>query len=539
MEFVELSKECCLLEGKLSTILDFGESIKLYALVNNKPYECDIIGRRIPTVTFEEEMVNHTVFKVAIPLHSSCDTQVYFFCSTSLSKIEMKNVRFGPFFPISSQYSTSYFASGNWMMESLKGGIHLMPCKSGLKRRREYAFLREIWTKREFGSRNAVLARCIVHILRPFKCKPFWLISDRTGKAGDNGEAFFRYICQEHPEIDVRFAIAQDSDDYDKLRKVGRVVNFNSRWYKICVLLSDYIVSSAGEVHVYNPFNGYSNPYKDMLATNKFVFLQHGTIIHDLSNWLGRWNKNLTGFVTSAIPENRSILEGNYEYTDKQVWLTGLPRFDRLYNAEEKLITIMPTWRKYLLENWNAHTDMWQLRHGAENSVYVQFYNNLLNHPRLLSAAEKNGYKIQFLPHISMQAHLKIYQKNSQVKFIGRESSYRDIYAKSKLVVTDYSSAVSDFAYMRKPVLYAQFDRDEFYSGGQMYTEGYFDYEKDGFGEVEYDLESTVDRIIEYMENGCQLKDKYRRRIDDFFAYGDKNNSQRVYEKIMELDANR
>ena len=69
-----------------------------------------------------------------------------------------------------------------------------------------------------------------------------------------------------------------------------------------------------------------------------------------------------------------------------------------------------------------------------------------------------------------------------------------------------------------------------------MYTKGYFDYERDGFGEVEYDLESTVDRIIEYMENGCQLKDKYRERIDKFFAFNDQNNCQRVYEKIIEMD---
>lgn len=67
---------------------------------------------------------------------------------------------------------------------------------------------------------------------------------------------------------------------------------------------------------------------------------------------------------------------------------------------------------------------------------------------------------------------------------------------------------------------------------------GYFDYERDGFGEVEYDLDSTVDRIIEYMASDCQLKEKYRKRIDNFFVFHDKNNCQRVYEKIMENAAN-
>lgn len=93
-----------------------------------------------------------------------------------------------------------------------------------------------------------------------------------------------------------------------------------------------------------------------------------------------------------------------------------------------------------------------------------------------------------------------------------------------------------DFAYLRKPVVYCLFDDDTFMAGAHVYVKGYFDYERDGFGEVEYDLESTVDRIIEYMENDCKLKDKYRERIDKFFAFNDQNNCQRVYEEIIKLD---
>ena len=63
----------------------------------------------------------------------------------------------------------------------------------------------------------------------------------------------------------------------------------------------------------------------------------------------------------------------------------------------------------------------------------------------------------------------------------------------------------------------------------------YFDYERDGFGEVEQNLEDTVARIIEYMENDCQLKEKYKQRAEMFFAFHDKDNCQRVYEEICAL----
>ena len=68
-----------------------------------------------------------------------------------------------------------------------------------------------------------------------------------------------------------------------------------------------------------------------------------------------------------------------------------------------------------------------------------------------------------------------------------------------------------------------------------MCKRGYFDYERDGFGEVTYDLESTIDLILNYVSTGCKLKDLYRQRIDSFFAFRDQDNCQRVVERILSL----
>jgi CDP-glycerol glycerophosphotransferase (TagB/SpsB family) len=120
--------------------------------------------------------------------------------------------------------------------------------------------------------------------------------------------------------------------------------------------------------------------------------------------------------------------------------------------------------------------------------------------------------------------------------FFGIDKEYRDIYAESALVLTDYSSAALDFAYLKKPVIYAQFDREEFFSGAHVGTPGYFDFERDGLGEVTYDYDSTVDKLIEYIKSGCKMKDKYLDRRKRFFAFSDKNNSRRLLEKILETE---
>ena len=41
--------------------------------------------------------------------------------------------------------------------------------------------------------------------------------------------------------------------------------------------------------------------------------------------------------------------------------------------------------------------------------------------------------------------------------------------------------------------------------------------------------------LIDYIENDCKLKKKYEDRINNFFTFNDKNNSERTYKKIKEL----
>ena len=102
-------------------------------------------------------------------------------------------------------------------------------------------------------------------------------------------------------------------------------------------------------------------------------------------------------------------------------------------------------------------------------------------------------------------------------------------------MVCDYSSVAFDFCYLRKPVIYCHVDYNEFFSGNHTTQEGYFNYETDGFGEVEYSVENTIQRIIEYIKADCHLKEKYRKRIDKFFAFNDQGNCERVYNKICAL----
>ena len=109
----------------------------------------------------------------------------------------------------------------------------------------------------------------------------------------------------------------------------------------------------------------------------------------------------------------------------------------------------------------------------------------------------------------------------------------QNLLIKSDVLITDFSSVFFDYGYMEKPMIFYQFDKESFRQ--QHYEEGYFDYDRDGFGEILYDENDVIDELDRILENGCVLDDKYRKRIDKFFTLRDENNSQRNFEAIKEI----
>lgn len=381
---------------------------------------------------------------------------------------------------------------------------------------------------------KSIFYRLTYYILKFFKKKEIWLVSDRPDVANDNGYHMFKYIVnKKDQDIKPYFVLRKDSQDYDKLNAIGTVVKYDSFKYKMLFLLSDVIISSQADLWVQNAF-GIGNKYVRDLYKYKFVFLQHGIIQNDLSTWLKYYDKNLKIFVTSAQREYDSIVNGNYGYKDNQIKLTGLPRYDNLKNNNKKMIAIMPTWRKYLADDFINKKGARGYNDTFKESNYYKHYNQLINDPEILECMKKHGYKGLFVVHPSHVKNAKDFKGNEIFKVNSGYADYQKIFGEASLMVTDYSSVHFDFAYLNKPAVYTQFDKVEFF-GGHTYSEGYFNYEKDCFGPVVYNYEDTKKEIIRYIESDCKLEKKYQNRINKFYKYHDKKNCERVYKEIKKL----
>lgn len=378
--------------------------------------------------------------------------------------------------------------------------------------------------------------RMLYHLLKRFKRKEIWLVMERINVAGDNAEHFYKYL-RKHQDENVKswFVISKNSPDYEKMKKIGPVLPYRSVSHKIKSLLADKIISSQGEDNIVNQFDDDKMFMADLFKF-KYAFLQHGIIKDDLSEWLHKFNKNLDMFVTSAKPEYQSVLDCDYDYDESVVKLTGLPRYDNLYQrqAPEKSILLLPTWRYSLALTMDNVTGERIYNPRFKYSSFFKFYQSLIQDERLIACLKKHGYTGKFYLHPHHHGQLKDFTDNDCIRIIKGTIDYQKEFVENALLVTDFSSVAFDFAYLKKPVIYAQFDLDTFYEG-QVYQKGYFEYERDGLGPVVYDYESTVNKIIEAVENGCQLEPKYEERIENFYYRFDRDNCKRVLEEVKKL----
>lgn len=379
----------------------------------------------------------------------------------------------------------------------------------------------------------------LLHNILPKPKKQIWIFSERQAVAGDNAEALFKYVNeQKNKNIKTYFVIEKRSKDIPRLKESGNVIYYKTLKYMLLFLNSTYIISSHSEPYTTNCFGKNLKWFKDLFKF-KYVFLQHGITRNDVSDWLNKYNKNISMFITTTELEQESIAHDyNYCYDKKVVKLTGFPRYDNLYknNLEpKKQILILPTWRSYLA---GPRVDRSQKREYSETfkeSNFFKHYNSLINDKRIIEALKKYGYKIKFCLHPSLSEQTKDFKiKNKDLVEICKKVNYQKEFKTSKVLITDYSSVSCDFAYLKKLVIYMKFDKEEFFSN-HIYEEGIFNEEKDGFGPVCYDYETSVKTVIDFMKNDFKLSKEYEENINKFFKFRDNKNCERVYNELLKL----
>ena len=534
IDFLNTIKNRCLIEGRLYTIND--DNNYSFVITNGtNTYTKKIKQYEYEDCAVYKKFLKKYSFKINFKYqyNEKYDIRI----RLNNTEIKPKNIEFGRYISLSNIYKHMFINNKNNLVLYKDASIVFKKkTYSNIVSNHLLYYSDLLWIKNnnknlKKAALKSLLIRIAVFVGKQFKRKPIWIFRDRIKYADDNGVVMYEYIRNNHKEIQPYFAISKDSKDYLSGKIKGKVIDPISWKYKILYLMSDYVLTSSADDDAVRPFKGHYEPYKDLEKPIKRVFLQHGIILHDLSKWLNRYEMNFYGFVCSAKKEKESLLKKEYAYYNKNIWLTGLARYDKLSDKKEKTIIIAPTWRQYLLgeKEDNDHRD---LKANYLNSNYYKTYNTLLNNKKLATILKESGYSLVFFSHPALKEHSYLFE-NKNNYLIDPDLPYREIIAKGSLLITDYSSLMFDFVYLRKPVIYYQFDKNDFYKKHKVCNKGYFDYEKNGFGEVVKTEERLIGKIQYYLKNDCKSETKYNNRSIRFFKFKDHDNCKRIYENIL------
>lgn len=358
------------------------------------------------------------------------------------------------------------------------------------------------------------------------KYKNTWVVTERPNQARDNGYVFFKYMRMQHPEQEVYYVIDKNSKDYEKIKGIGNIIQFNS--------LSHYIIYIVSRIHISSHVNGCapsnSLPVFKRIKNRigyKDVFLPHG-VSYGISEFCLKKYAHIDLFICSCEPEYYNVLN-NYGYSKSEVAYTGFPRLDYWYDfvVNKNEIVLMPTWRSYLAQNENI---------VFENTSYFRAYSDLISNKKLHKFLLDSDLKLVFYLHNDMRKYVDFFDtecENIEIVYKDNQYDIQELLKESALLITDYSSVHFDFAYMKKPVIYYQFDKYEFLK--KQYQSSVFDAEKDGFGPVAYNVDDLIYMIKKSFENDFIMEKKYYDKMRNFYQLHDQHNCDRVFERIKRL----
>ncbi|WP_404932427.1 CDP-glycerol glycerophosphotransferase family protein [Pediococcus acidilactici] len=348
-----------------------------------------------------------------------------------------------------------------------------------------------------------------------------WLIGERSYKAQDNGFRFFKYLRENHPEIEAYYVIREDSIERKNVDPLGNVIFTKSKEHFEKAIQAKYI---CGTHHPHFLYPIRSKEYTDKISAKK-VFLQHGVL--GTKNIAKIYGKATTGFQTdlfiTSSEKEKQIVTTDLGYSSSEVAVTGLARFDSLFTKDlplKRQLLIIPTWR-----DWITNDERFR------ESEYLERYRKLLFDPRLLSFSKKYNMKLIFCLHPNMQDYLD-YFKDAPVTLISQgEVDVQALIKESTMMLTDYSSVAFDFSFLHKPVLYYQFDRNRFL--------GKYPSHLDLDGELPGPIVDNLDDIFRELdkagEHNFAMAEEFIKKADSFIAYRDTNSCERIYNAILNI----
>lgn len=364
--------------------------------------------------------------------------------------------------------------------------------------------------------------------------KNIWIFGAQDGKDFvENSKYLYLYILKANNDV-TPIWITKNKSIISSIRQSGgkAYYNYSIRGLYFILTAGCYIFSTNTSDVLYcfkrkgrviiNLWHGM--PIKKIVCDyNKMDELLGNSFVHYI------WEKYVVGFkfedvnlIASTSEFFRKILISSFR--NERVYTIGQPRNDAFFSLDKAsikkklnvsgkyVITYMPTHRAYGKGKLNPKLFV---ANNKAKDFFVQ--NNII-------------FFIKYHKNMNFSDNLNI-SGNDIIRDISKSNcDPQEVLLATDTLISDYSSCLIDYLILDKPIILYQYDNYE-----QDDNEVYFRIKDYNIGPISHNEEELLNSIKKLFINVPQSK--YNRGIANgiFNTYSDGNNSERVYQKIIEL----
>jgi len=363
--------------------------------------------------------------------------------------------------------------------------------------------------------------------------KIIWLFGENESKTmNNNSYYFFSLVSNNNDEISKYFILKKTIKNIILKRKIQKNIkkkiiwkNSFKHWYLF--LKSNLLLVTLSYKDV--------TPNKLLFKNIKIrprtqvVYLQHGTLAIKKIGYHGKSynNKMFRFFVYNE--EMMDVLVKENKFKPYQLYYAKYhPRYMELIKQEEKLIKnqilYFLTWREYLGNNKETEKLKLSLKDIVTNKLLIKY---LKENKLTFKICLHQFFSKNILKEINSIIDNSIFKITSNIDVLPE-------IARSKLLITDYSSLGFDFTFLKKPVILYAIDNDIYFKYRDTYCS------KEEFNEY---LIQDKDKLINIIINEeYKINDFFRKRLPKKIDYDYIKNGKHIknmYNYLKEKSLNK
>lgn len=356
--------------------------------------------------------------------------------------------------------------------------------------------------------------------------KPINLFYEKFSSKAEEG-AFDLFIKSRNNSKKSKnyFVIDEHSEDYNKIKNEKNVVKKYSAKYYWLVFNANNFISTEAPIHL-NILRSNNKALRRSQCDKPFIFLQHGITYLKCQGDGSTFAKGKEGqasYIVVGSEKEKDAVVDMLNMQEEQVLNTGLPIFSKIdykhiNNNSDDVITIMLTWKPYEEQLYNF-----------EESTY---YKNTIEIYEMLKKYIPSE-KIVIIPHPKVYDLLANTDMKDSI-WLGKIS---EVLAKTKLLITDYSSVCYNAFYQGAGVIFYQPDLEKYeQENGPLIPndDEYVGYRAFNMNQLE--------EIIEYSVKNKKINlnvvrtDEFEKRYKTINEFSDGKNIDRIYSILKDME---